>query len=71
MKVNIEDIEKSLKWLKENSFAVSVSVEIKNGRHLIIKAEDKYARQIEITVYSVDKDERSLLKPTIQKTEQL
>jgi hypothetical protein len=71
MKVNIADLEKALQWLKENTHAISVDAQIDFERHLVLKAEDKYQKQIEIIIYSVDKDQQSLLKPTIKKTEQL
>lgn len=71
MKVNVADLEKTIKWFKENTHAVSVDVKLEHNRWLKLTSEDKYQRVVEVTVYSVDKNQDSLLKPTIKKTEQL
>ena len=71
MKVNIADLKKAIEWVEENTHAVIVDVEVDFDRHLKIKTEDKYQRTTEITIYGIDRDKKSLLKPTIKKTEQL
>jgi len=71
MKVNISDLKKAIEWVEKNTHAVIVDVSLDYDKHLKIKTEDKYQRSTEITIYTVDRNEKSLLKPTIKKTEAL
>lgn len=67
MKISIEDLKKAVQWVESNSRDLQVRVEPDiNGRNLVLKCEDKYAVQVEITIYA-----DSTMKPRIKKEDAL
>lgn len=71
MKIRLEDLKKSLEWIENNTNNIIADVAIDFNKHFKIYCEDKSKKSIEIIIYSVDRNQQSLLKPTLKKTEQL
>ncbi len=54
-KISIEELELALAHIKKNSNDLSVSIgQDDSGRRIIIKANDRYNKEIKITVYDAD-----------------
>lgn len=63
MKIAVEDLEKTLKWVKANSMDVFLGLELDHsGRNIVLKCQDKYQSHVEITLFS-----ESNMKPKIRK----
>lgn len=69
MKYNIEEVEMALNYVKKNSNAVEIDLEIDtfNHNHLLIKIKDKYENHVEIAIY----ESASAMMPTVTETVRL
>lgn len=50
MKVELKDLEKALTWIKSNTNAITVRMEIIDNK-LYIKTTDKYEKIVEIQIH--------------------
>ena len=66
MKIMMVDIEKALVWIKSNTNAVSVDIDISEPK-MFIKTIDKYDKICEVTIF----DEKVRSTPTITSTDRL
>lgn len=66
MKLEIKDIDKALNWIKSNTNAVTVQIDIL-GDKMYIKTVDKYEKFIEIVVHDSD----TAMMPLITSTDRL
>lgn len=65
MKIDLKDIEKAVKWIRENSNNDRAVFEIIDNK-LIVSVMDKYQASVEILIY-----ESGSMMPKIKKTDLL
>lgn len=66
MKLEIKDLDKALTWIKSNTNAVTIQIEVLDNK-LYIKTVDKYEKMVEITVH----DTEMAMMPLITSTDRL
>jgi len=71
MKVELKDLENALNWIKKNTNAGYIEVQIDSDRWFRLKTEDKYNKMVEIEIYGLGRDGNHHLSPRIKKTEVL
>jgi hypothetical protein len=66
MKVELKDLEKALTWIKSNTNAITVRMDIIDNK-LFIKTTDKYEKQVEIQIHTSE----VAMMPLITSTDRL
>ena len=71
MKVNLEELELAVKYMKTFSKDISIKVIVDLDSRLTLSFEDKYNSITEITVFNSANQDRGNMSPQIRKTDTL
>lgn len=69
MKINIEELDLAVKYMKAMGNSVTVKITMDHDSRINLVFEDKYSISTEITLYNASNSDVGNLRPQIRKTD--